>query len=88
MDFTDYAIDFNTWDGSTSSRTYAVDPNSVTDWTLTEKSFSAANNFNITNSLSVLLGGKFSRYEKEGLSYSKDFSQKDNSVFHRCLHKF
>ena len=81
MDFTDYAIDFNTWDGSTSSRTYAVDPNSVTDWTLTEKSFSAANNFNITNSLSVLLGGKFSRYEKEGLSYSKDFSQKDNSVF-------
>ena len=81
MDFTDYAIDFNTWDGSTPSRTYATNPNSVTKWSLIEKSFSAANNFNITDSLSVLLGSKFSRFEKEGISRNKDFSQKDNSVF-------
>lgn len=73
-------VDFYTWDGSTSAYSYAGVKSTVKDWTLTEKSISAATNFHMTNSLDLLIGSKFSSLKKEGIYRNKTLAESNDSV--------
>jgi len=72
-------IDLDTWDGSTSAVSYDGEDVTIKNWTLKEKSFAAATNFHVNDSLNFLVGSKIASFEKKGDSYGA-FSQKDTGV--------
>ncbi|RXJ69117.1 hypothetical protein CRV08_03650 [Halarcobacter ebronensis] len=73
-------IDLDTWDGSTATPEFD-DRYSRSDWTQKERSFFAATNFHITDSLSLLAGSKLVTYEKSGINSNSALYQKDSNKF-------
>jgi len=74
------ALDLDSWDGSTSDISYAGATPFIKDWTLKEKSISAATNFHATDDLSLLVGSKISSYTKSGIFRNVDFEEKNNNI--------
>lgn len=81
-DGTDYGtyVDLDTWDGSTTTPSFASTPSYSSDWKLKETSFFAATNFNILDNLSVLAGSKITKFKQEGTSRGSAFVEDESGI--------
>jgi outer membrane receptor for ferric coprogen and ferric-rhodotorulic acid len=73
--------DFNAWDGSYAEPTWSDERTVNGDYDTSQTGFYAATRLNLTDALNVVVGGRLSKWEQEGVLYGATRDYGDSGVF-------